>query len=332
MMADADHALPGSTFSPSRKGIDATPDAGALRVRQGLLRMTPSRHLTAARALFSVAVTVGACDALGSRTPARDTRAPAAEAEPPAPFLAATLRHPRFRWRSLETAHFRLYASEDSWAAGRLDSLGAVAKLERETVLAALGEPPDSADPRPHLFFLEGREDFHALVGQPAGGWTEAGANTLLLGASDSVSPPFRHELAHLYSHRRWGPPYGDWVSEGVAVFATRGCAGAPLHVWALAVGTGGASTPLHALESGFDFSRAAPHLEAGSFVEFLHERHGLPAVRALWVGGLAAAARATGESAATLEARWRDRVEEADTAAAATLDARRVVRCETGR
>jgi hypothetical protein len=137
--------------------------------------------------------------------------------------------------------------------------------------------------------------------------------------------------LAHLYSHRRWGPPFADWVSEGVAVYAVAGCAGAPLHAWALAVRNAGISTPLSAQEARFDFSMAAPHLEAGSFVYFLRERNGLAAVRALWSRGLAGAARVTGDSAASLEARWRDRVREADPAVAAILEPRGRVRCETG-
>ena len=52
--------------------------------------------------------------------------------------------------------------------------------------LAALGESADSVEPKSELFFLEGPEDFRVLVGQPAGGWTEARANTVLLGASST--------------------------------------------------------------------------------------------------------------------------------------------------
>ena len=236
-----------------------------------------------------------------------------------------------FRWHTAESAHFRLHADSGSWAAERLDSLGLAAENARSAVLAALGEPVDSIEPKPELFFLDGPDDFRALVGQPAGGWTEPRENTVLVGASPTAAPALRHELAHLYSHRRWGPPAADWVSEGVAVYGVGGCAGAPLHAWALAVRNAGISTPLDTLEVRFDFSKAAPHLEAASFVHFLRERYGHAAVRALWADGLAGAAEATQQSAAVLEAEWRALVTEVEPAAAAILDPRGRVRCETG-
>jgi hypothetical protein len=236
-----------------------------------------------------------------------------------------------FRWHTAESAHFRLHADSGSWAAERLDSLGLAAESARSAVLAALGEPVDSVEPKPEIFFLDGPDDFRALVGQPAGGWTEPRANTVLLGASPTAAPPLRHELAHLYSHRRWGPPGADWVSEGVAVYGVGGCAGAPLHAWALAVRKAGISTPLDTLEIRFDFSKAAPHLEAASFVDFLRDRYGQAAVRALWTDGLAGAAEATRQSAALLETEWRAHVTAAEPALAAGLDPRGRVRCETG-
>lgn len=79
---------------------------------------------------------------------------------------------------------------------------------------------------RAHLFLVRDREDVRQLVGQPAGGWTEPDANAVLAAVSDAVSPPLRHELGHLYSHRLWGPPHAAWLSEGVAAFAVGHCAG----------------------------------------------------------------------------------------------------------
>lgn len=55
-----------------------------------------------------------------------------------------------------------------------------------------------------------------------------------------------------------------------------------------------------------FDFSRVAPHLIAGSFIEYVAARRGIAAVRALWSGGMPAAEAATGRSAGALEAAWR--------------------------
>jgi hypothetical protein len=222
-----------------------------------------------------------------------------------APFVRSVLEHESFSWESRTTDRFALHAVAGSWAAEHLDSLGAVAHAARRDVLTRLGEGDQPNEDPTHLFLLRGREDFARLVGQPAGGWTEPEANAILLTAVADGGSPFRHELGHLYSHRRWGAPAGAWLSEGVAVFAVGHCAGLPLHAWAAGAERQGLLRPLAELEAGFDYARAAPHLQAGSFVEFVAERFGMPALRELWRGGLAAAAPATALDAGALERAW---------------------------
>jgi hypothetical protein len=87
---------------------------------------------------------------------------------------------------------------------------------------------------------------------------------------------------------------------------------------------------PLAELERDFDFALAAPHLQAGSVVTFVRERHGIAAVRALWAGGLREVGRATGTGPAALEAAWRAELRR-HAAEAAALDPRGRVRCEGG-
>jgi hypothetical protein len=168
------------------------------------------------------------------------------------------------------------------------------------------------------------------MVGQPAGGWTEPDANAVFAAVADSALPALRHELGHLYSHRLWGYPHADWLSEGVAVFAAGHCAGIPLHRWAAAILRSGDDSSLGALEREFDFSRSVPHLLAGSFITFLAEDYGLEAVQILWRDGLASAQRATGANAAAPEAKWHAELRRVDV----PLDMpefRGRLRCENG-
>jgi hypothetical protein len=183
--------------------------------------------------------------------------------------------------------------------------LGRTTVDARELVLRRLGEHGNSGHGTIHVFLVRNPDDIRTMVGQPAGGWTEPAANAVFAAVADSAPPALRHELAHLYSHRLWGHPHAARLSEGVAVFAVGHCAGIPLHRWAAAILRSGDAHSLEALEREFDFSRAAPHLLAGSFITFLAEAHGLEAVRILWRDGLASARRATGASVAVLEAMW---------------------------
>ena len=233
---------------------------------------------------------------------------PAEPHESAAPLVRRALADTSFAWRSTATTHFHLHWPARSHT--NADPTRAARELEtrRAEVLGRLAEPDDALG-RIEVFFVETPEQMTRLVGRPTGGWTDAPANAVLLRHAAEGEPPYRHELGHFYSHRLWGPPFSDFASEGVAVFAVGGCAGRGLHAWAALLEREGMLPPLDSLERSFDFTKAAPHLQAGSFVEYLAETHGLDAVRTLWREGLAATGRATGGDAAALEAGWRRHV-----------------------
>lgn len=220
-------------------------------------------------------------------------------------FVERVANHPGVVWRVDTTDHFIVRGVVHSYSGDNLGSLARGVEQARVRVLQQLGETVGSEGARAHVFLVRDRDDIRELVGQAAGGWTDPDANAVVVAVNDSVPPPLRHELGHLYSHRLWGPPHATWLSEGVAVYAAVQCAGIPLHTWAAAVHRSGDAEPLRVLEHEFDFSRAAPHLLAGSFVLFVAEVHGIAAVRVLWRGGLGSAEQATGKSPAALERAW---------------------------
>jgi hypothetical protein len=243
-------------------------------------------------------------------------------------IVRAALVHPGFRWQTRETARFRLHVAEGSYAAARVDTVGRALAQAWEDVSARLGARGEPEPERVDAFVVEDRDQIAELVGQPAGGWSDTRANAAFFVYNGEGAPPYRHELGHLVSWRRWGDPAALWLSEGVAVYAVGGCAGRGLHEWAASLAADGLLVPLGELEP-FDFTKAAPHLEAGSFVAYVAETYGVEAVRALWSGGLGAAEAATGESAAALEASWRAHVGRGALPAGERLDASGRVRCE---
>jgi hypothetical protein len=224
----------------------------------------------------------------------------------PADRFVAHVLSSGFVWSADTTEHFVVRAVAESYAAQTLAAQAAALDKARHFVLLRLGED-GASQPRAHVFLLRSREDVSQLVGQPAGGWTEPHSNSVLAVVSDSVPPPLRHELGHLYSHRLWGRPHGPWISEGVALFAVGHCAGRPLHQWAAAIQRAGEPVSLDPLLRNFDFSKAAPHLLAGSFVAFVADRHGIDAVKALWRGGAGSGHGSTSVNLAELEAAWHE-------------------------
>jgi hypothetical protein len=221
-------------------------------------------------------------------------------------FLTKVVSHPGYQWSTVETTHFNVRAKKGSYAASQLKRYAEDAESARAYVLQKIGEGNTRELQPANLFFLDSPAELSAFVGQPAGGWTAAESNTVLMAVSDSTGPPIRHELAHLYSYRLWGPTRFAWISEGVAVFAVGGCRGAPLAAWMKAVQDRGLAIPLLELETNFDFTKAAPHLEAGSYVEYVAEHHGLSGVRRLWNRGIAGNVDLQDESATKSEQNWR--------------------------
>lgn len=84
---------------------------------------------------------------------------------------------------------------------------------------------------RPEVFFVPGRSEMRRLLGTGPGGMADIASNSLYLTHAPGAEPPLLHELGHLYSWRGRGAPATYWLSEGVAVWAARDCAGHPLHV-----------------------------------------------------------------------------------------------------
>jgi hypothetical protein len=269
------------------------------------------------------------CGALGGSACSRPASLPGRAPETASPFVRAALANDRFRWYTSESAHFRLHAPEDSYAFAQLDLLATVAETARGFVLAQLAERDSTESPVIDLLFVENDDEMHALVGQRAGGWTYPAANAVVAVVEESGGPALRHELAHLYSHRFWGSPATGWISEGVAMYAVGHCAGLRLHQWAAALAASRKLVSLRSLEHHFDFSQAAPHLEAGSFVTFVRDRYGMTALRALWTGGLPGAEQATGVSAVALEAGWREELRRYTSRATGMVDRRTAVQCE---
>lgn len=279
-----------------------------------------------------VLVSAGAvlATALGARVLRSPEAVPAKAIPADSPFVRRVLGDTSFAWRSVSRRGMRIHAPVGSHADARLDALADSSVAVRQEIARRLGLDASAPDGVAHVFLLADPEDFRGLVGQRAGGWTEPGSNAILAAAGAGAPPPLRHEFAHLLSHRRWGVPRTYWLSEGVAVFSVGHCAGHSLHDWANAAARDGDSLSIRSLVP-FDFSRAAPHLIAGSFVQHVAERHGIGAVRAMWRHGLAAAEGATGMSADALEESWREELRtRRRTGTHHALDVAGIVRCET--
>lgn len=218
-------------------------------------------------------------------------------------FQKGIIHHKAYSWEKLETENFVIYVPKDSKHTKKIKEIGKRTEESKNQVLEILqGVKPEE---KPVIFFLETRDQMNQLVGHPAGGWTETRQNTVFVVENDEEPAPLRHELGHLYSWRTWGKPMGYWLSEGVAVYAAGDCSGHSLHIWAAGIDWNQKSRSLRYLEENWDFTKAAPHLQAGSFVKYVIEKYGSKAFIEIWEKGMGASLEATGKTAEALEQDW---------------------------
>lgn len=243
-------------------------------------------------------------------------------------MISAALSSSEMNWIHEESENFILYAPEASYAAEKLPELSKKAETARQFVMEQLQVVKQEEAAR--LIFLESREQMEKFTGLAARGYTVVQENGIFLVAGDSGNPPFRHELGHLYSRRSWGEPAGLWLSEGAAVYAAGDCAGEDLHAWAAKLALENKLTNFAELEREFNFSKAEPHLQAGSFAKYIMRKYGVRSFRLLWENGLSASSEATGLEVDALLEKWTNHIMQTEfTGVAQFLELEGKISCE---
>ncbi|MHA6278634.1 hypothetical protein ACXYMT_00495 [Salinimicrobium sp. CAU 1759] len=243
-------------------------------------------------------------------------------------LISSTLSCNEINWIIHKSENFSLYAPEGSYAAERLPELAKKTETARQLVMERLQVVKQEKPPR--LIFLENSDQVSGLFGMASGGRAVVEENGIFYLKNEDIDPPLQHELGHLYSWRSWGDPAASWLSEGVAVYTGGDCAGEDLHAWAAKMALENKLLDFTELELDFDFSKAEPHLQAGSFIKYIMEKYGVLSFRILWENGLSASLDATQLEMDSLLVDWTNHIMQKEfTAAAQHLVLEEKIRCE---
>lgn len=207
----------------------------------------------------------------------------------------------RGNWQTHAAPTGHIHYRAGTYAAGTLPQISAALDSARKAVLNFL----QLRDAEPiEVFLVDSRDEMGMLVGRPLGGMVQFGERTALLLYNQTYSPFLTHELTHLYTHHHWGAPRtGRWISEGIAALAAGGCQGHSLAALVKGLHDDGRLSSWARLIAEFDsIDEIAGNLQAASMVEFLRQRHGLRAVRNIWM-------TKDWQPAPGLEPAWRARV-----------------------
>ena len=158
---------------------------------------------------------------------------------------------------------------------------------------------------------MNSRDDTQRLTGRPLVGFIQQGEPTgvFVYTRGYHLAPLLRHELTHLYTFGLWGAPRrGQWLVEGVGVWAAGKCQGHSSDELAAGALARGALVPLRQLATAFrDIDEAVAMPQAGSIVGFLIRRRGLVAVRDLWKRERPPTEHPLGPDGAKFEGAWLD-------------------------
>ncbi|HEX2607491.1 MAG TPA: hypothetical protein VHK91_08930 [Flavisolibacter sp.] len=207
-------------------------------------------------------------------------------------------------WKRDSTVHFQMQAQSMVRSATKLSAVGQQLEVILKEELAFLKE--DQA-PFLQVYFLKDRETLTSYTGFPANGYTDTEKGILYFVDKEPFHLALRHELMHALSWRFWGPPKGYWLSEGIAVTASRTCGGYSVHELSHAIQQQGKIVPFQTLADTFDFRALEPSLQSASLVTYIHERFGIAALKGFWQQGLGASEKITGISSQDLERQWLD-------------------------
>lgn len=227
----------------------------------------------------------------------------------PMGIAALALRDTAFSWQTRESDHFRIHFQSDSYAADHIDDFVKDAEQARAVGLRVLGAR--DFIPRIDVFHLKSRDQMKRITEFPVRGWADPPARTVLLVRSSTANQGERHEITHVISHNLWGHSRDwlttGWMSEGLATYAGGPCSGYPIDQIVAYLDRKDELIPLDSLARKFrSYNDLVAYLQAGSFVGYVRETYGLPAVRGLWERGFEQFQPILGRTPAALDAEWR--------------------------
>lgn len=218
------------------------------------------------------------------------------------------LRKSGFSWSRVTTEHFRVYTERGSEAEQMAELLGLQLEQSYQRARRLLQIPEQ--DETIHVFAVGSRDRMERLVGRSIDGLAlhRRRVIAMVFGTQDghTAAEP-THEVMHIVAMNTLG--VGPvWLNEGFAVYAGGRWRGRDLHEVAREFRAGDQLVELNSLMRNFrdvDPNLAFP--QAGSFVRFLHESFGMPAIRALWIRNDTAFQQVTKRSLEEAEQNWRD-------------------------
>lgn len=243
--------------------------------------------------LVGAALILATCAA---RPPARGTE------------IDRALANPDFTWRSFAAAGVRIYYQPGSFAERHRVMLARSAQAALAKGLAFLEMKTDGRELR--VIYVEDRGQMQRLIGHRYTGYSDWVGHGIFLVCNRDWRSFDTHEVAHVLTMGRWGPPdqRSVWMREGLPIAVDGWCQTADIDRIASYLVSAGHWPGLSAFMANPSALGEIPGgVLAASLIRHLRERFGTPVIEKAWRSGLGAAVKAHGVDPTKVEAEWLD-------------------------
>jgi hypothetical protein len=219
-------------------------------------------------------------------------------------LIDSILNKSHLKFKKTEQDNISFYYEPETFLEKNINKLADEAILSRNHCLRLLGNKASPTALR--IIYFTDREKLRPFLKMAPKGYALPRTGTLLIVTNDSTRAYHTHELMHIISidqFEDYAAEPGDWIQEGIAVFADDPCMTYPIHSIAAYLLY---SNKLASMDSLFYQFRTLPDMEgymqAGSVVQFFLENYGLEKFEALWRNGVPGIEEITGKSKTALE------------------------------
>jgi len=219
-----------------------------------------------------------------------------------------------FSWKTESATNIIIYFEPGTHAEREIAQLKTQFERSLQSVEELLGTSPYTR--RIHVFVLESGERKKALMGDEGWGSAIPKLNAVFGVINRRGDGCSTHEFCHVIAGNLWGKPE-RWIDEGLATYADERWR-SRIHAAAKDLSAQGRLLHLDRMFREFlQYPEAVAHVEAGSFVRFLHEKSGTEKLKKIWQTGHAKISKITGQSMEIIEKEWHNAFESAQSVAA---------------
>lgn len=219
-------------------------------------------------------------------------------------FNAKALKKAKgFSWKTTSSQNFTYYFEADSPAERDIENIKAFTEKGRSKAEELLA---GSSDVKIEYFLVDSKKRMKEMTGgYDADAWNNGTVQASIYG--EKTRAIGAHETVHCLSRVLWGKTNGNWLNDGLAVYADDQLYGLDIHREAKWLLDHGKLLPVSEMVVNMNWKKPGNKFypQSGSFLKFIYEKYGISSVKEFWQKGIEKGTARIGKTLLQLEEEW---------------------------